>query len=286
MRRIAIVYLSRDRRIISNRRLLVRIRHSFAATCSLVWATLACSSTEPLPAPASWQSFAGNNVTVEYQVPDAARSAGLHTDAIVGRASVEAFFQRELGAPITVRVYPDRQSLVAYWRSAWNQPSLEPECWMIASADDRLAVILAPRLWSTAACGHNGSDAEHVRRVVAHEIVHILHRRANGAPGFVAPNLWWFVEGAAVLGSGQLDAAARSRVRALVTDYSPATPQSALSGPSGYDVVGSMAHYIDQRYGRASLADLLTARNEGELFERLGTSSAQFLADWRAFVLQ
>jgi hypothetical protein len=183
-------------------------------------------------------------------------------------------------------VYPDRPSLTAYWRSAWNQPNFEPECWLIASADDRLAVILAPRLWSTAACGHNGSDAEHVRRIIAHEIVHILHRRQNGAPAFVAANLGWFVEGAAVLGSGQLDAAARSRVRALVMTYSPATPQSALTGPSGYDVVGSMAHYIDQRYGRASLADLLTARSESELLERLGTSRAQFLEDWRAFVLQ
>ena len=227
-------------------------------------------------------------MTVEYQSLDGALTADLHAHVIAGRASVEAFFQRPLDGPITLRMYPDRPSLTAHWRSAWNQPGLQPECWMIASANDQLVVMLTPRVWSTAACGHDGDDAQHVGRVIAHEIAHVLHRRANTAPGFVGENdLWWFVEGAAVLASGQLDARARSRVRALVIEgYSPATPQSALNGPNGYDVVGSMVAFIDARAGRAGLSALLAAATETELLERLAMSRSQFLGAWREFVLR
>src|SRR5688572_1483154 len=199
-----------------------------------------------------WRSLTGGSVTIEYQSLDGALTADLHAHALSGRSSVEAFFGSPLNGAITLRVYPDRASLTTHWRSAWNQPDLQPECWMIASANDQLVVILTPRVWSSAACGHEGGNAQHVSRVIAHEIAHVLHRRVNTAPGFVGENdLWWFVEGVAVLASGQLDPAARSRVRALVlAGYSPTTPQGALNGSNGYDVVGSMVAFIDSHAGR------------------------------------
>jgi hypothetical protein len=235
----------------------------------------------------SWRSVQDAGITVDYKAVDAAYAPEILGHALSARTSVEFFFQRSLTGPVTVRVFPDRSSLTAYWRVAWNQPDLDPQCWMIASADNQVAVLLAPRVWSNAACGHNGANTEYVKRIVAHEIVHVLHRRVNPSPAFVGQNdLWWFVEGVAVLGSGQLDNAARSQVRAqLINGYTPSTPQSALTAQNGYNLVGSMAHYIDSRYGRDVLSDLLRAGSESELLERLGASRAQFLQSWREFVI-
>ncbi|HVF38759.1 MAG TPA: hypothetical protein VM939_02590 [Gemmatimonadaceae bacterium] len=245
----------------------------------------ACSSSSPPPTGIddTWQTLRNGSITVEYQGEDASVASTLLSQASSGSTSVERFFQRQLSGPITVRAYPDRASLTEYWKVEWNQPNLVPECWMIASANSNVVAMLTPRLWSSASCGHDGANQPYVSRIVTHEIVHILHRRINGAPAFVGPNdLWWFVEGLAVFASGQLDNAARTRVRNLITSGSlPASPQEALNGPSGYDVVGSMVGFIDATYGRAVLTGLLTARTEAELLARLSTTRSAFLESWR-----
>lgn len=235
-----------------------------------------------------WQRQQDAGVSVEFRTDDAALSSAILDRAVYGKSAVEAFFGRPLQTPFVARIYPDRESLSSYWRSEWNQPNLQVQCWMIASANRDMLVVLSPRVWATQACGHDAASSSYVRAVVTHEIVHILHRRANPSATFVGQHdLWWFVEGAAVYASGQYDEATKARVRSLLANgYSPQTPQAAFEGSGGYDAAGSMAHYIDDRFGRATLSLILEAVTEADLFARLGTPRNEFLQNWREYVLQ
>ena len=63
--------------------------------------------------------------------------------------------------------------------------------------------ILSPAVWSTQACGHDGTNANHVANVVAHELVHVLHGQRNSSFFSIAASTPWILEGLAAFASGQ-----------------------------------------------------------------------------------
>jgi hypothetical protein len=202
-----------------------------------------------------------------------------------GRTAAAAFLGESFTNGFTVRVYPDRASLTEYWRTVRNQPSLVPECWMIASATRSVAVSLSPRVWATAACGHNGTDAAYVRRIISHEIVHVLHGQLNPLPevNSVAA-LKWFTEGLAYHAAGQLDDAGRAQLRALIVGgYAPTSLESVLSGQGGYGAVASIVAYIDTTFGRTATRRLVRATSTAEALSTLGVTEAALLKGWREF---
>jgi hypothetical protein len=182
-----------------------------------------------------------------------------------------------------MRVYPDRASLTEYWRSAWSQPALVPECWMIASATRSIAVALSPRVWAQSACGHNASDASYVRRIISHEIVHVLHGQLNPLPEVNSvASLKWLTEGLAFYAAGQLDDAGRAQLRALIAaGYAPTSLESILTGQGGYGAAASIMAYIDRRFGRATVRSLTRAGSTAEALTMLGVSEAALLQGWR-----
>ena len=94
----------------------------------------------------------------------------------------------------------------------------------------------------------------------------------------------WFVEGLAVLVSGQLDAGHAGDPRAAIAaNAAPVALASAWSGRYRYGVSGSMVRYIDVTYGRRTLNALLPATSNQQILDRLHLSEAEFLNHWRAW---
>jgi len=193
--------------------------------------------------------------------------------------------ERELGGTFgrafAIELFATRDSLTAFWRTTWQQPSLVPACWMIGSATADMIALLAPRIWLTAACGQDPTNATYVRRIVAHETTHVLHRRLNGAPASVRMDqLSWFAEGLAVAVSGQLDAAARDRVRNMQLGGRLPTRTADLL-QSGYDAAGSLVAFIRGRWP-AQQSSLLRATTQRELLSVLGIDETTLMREWAA----
>src|SRR5262245_38181116 len=90
-----------------------------------------------------------------------------------GQQKVERFFGEPFRKPFQVEVFPDRAAFDNYFRKRWKVP--KTESWMVASGvADRLA-ILSPRVWKTQAAEHDPADTNHIRDLLAHELVHVYH---------------------------------------------------------------------------------------------------------------
>jgi hypothetical protein len=268
----------------------MRVTHALSALACL--AAAACGggspgapTTPPLatPGPAPLELRAGG-VRVEYQPADAAWAPIVHAEGIAGREIALAFFGEPLSGELRIDVFPDRAALTAHWRRLWQNAAFQSECWMIASGDAGGVALLSPGAWARDACGHDGQDAVHRSRITFHEVAHVHHAQHNPAWGVTASAMGWLVEGLAVHVSGQLDDAARSRVRSqTAAGRSPTRLSEVL--PAGYDSAGSLVAWIDGRHGRATLLDLLDETQEAAVLRRLETSEPQMLAAWRADVL-
>ena len=208
-----------------------------------------------------------------------ARAVVRYADEVAPR--IERELGGTFGRAFAIELFATRDSLTAFWRTTWQQPSLVPECWMIGSATADMIALLAPRIWSTAACGQDPANATYVRRIVAHEATHVLHRRLNGAgaPASVRTDeLSWFAEGLAVAVSGQLDAAARDRVRNMqLSGRLPARTADLLQ--SGYDAAGSLVAFIRGRWP-AQQSALLRATTQRELLSVLGIDETTLMREW------
>ena len=156
---------------------------------------------------------------------------------------------------------------------------------MVGGAENEGVVLVSPRLW-TPDCDHDPADSQHVRDLVVHELVHVFHMQHNPSSEFEgADEIGWFVEGLATYASGQFEHGHADR--ALEAVESGAVPErlaEAWSGPYRYGVSGSLVAYVDDRIGRAGLAELLGATTQAEILDRLGMTEPELLAAWAAWV--
>jgi hypothetical protein len=242
-------------------------------------AACACGAdTMRATGPGEVSKIEGAYVDVRFVAADSALASRMAVYADDEAPRIEAELGGVFGRRFTIEMFPDRQSLTTYWRVAWRQPQLVPECWMIASAGADTISLLTPRVWATSSCGPNASDETAVRRIVAHEGTHVLHRRLNGRAAFVSQDAWWFVEGLAVVVSGQLDDAARSRVRALAgAGRLPTRLADVL--PAGYDVAGSLTSFVRDRWPPTA-APIVRTADSNELLETLGVDEPTLLREW------
>jgi hypothetical protein len=238
----------------------------------------------PTPLPDTAQQLEGGGVTVRYQPADAAWAPTLHADGVAGREDAARFFGAEVMGSVRVEVLPDRTALTAHWRRIWSSPGLQTECWMIAAGDAGGISILSPGAWARDACGHDATNAIHRSRVMSHEVVHVHHARNNPSWVSTSQGMAWFIEGLAVLASGQLDDERRAFVREQTAAGQGPTRLSDVL-PRGYDFAGSLVASIDRRYGRAALGALLGETRQDLLLQRLAVSEAELIAEWRAQVL-
>jgi hypothetical protein len=96
-------------------------------------------------------------------------------------------------------------------------------------------------------------------------------------------DLGWFVEGVAVLASGQLDVEHRDDARqAIAAGRAPTRLADAWSGRWRYGVSGSLTEYVDRTSGRRAIIAMLTDTTNAGVLGRLGVAEAELLNRWRA----
>lgn len=247
-------------------------------------AALACSAPFGHAAePASATTKVGAEIRSLSGPSDDATLAALR----VGVGQVRSFFGRDFPHPFGVRFHGHRAELDLQWEQDWKMPDFKSECWMVASGTGEVLDILSPTVWSGEACEHDARDLVALQRLVTHELTHVFHGQMNPSSDFAeVEGLDWFVEGLAVLVSGQLTEQRLADVRSAVAkDTTPAQLNDFWKGKLRYGLSGSVVAWLDSRYGRPTLLQLLSARSQPELLQRLGLTQAQLLQDWRHSIL-
>lgn len=242
----------------------MKYSRNFAKTffCLLI---LASAFSVKAAADEKWASFKKNGVTFEYRKKDKEQAQKIAGYVEAGSKTIENFFGEKFSNNFTVRIYPDRKTLTEFWLKDWNEPALEPQCWMVASGTSKMLTILSPGVWSTEACEHNAADEEDTQLLITHEMVHVFHAQMNPKPNFEGMDaVAWFVEGLAVYASGQLESEKLARPReAVERDRAPSQLENAWSGKYRYGVAGSIIKFIDKKYGRQILLKMLKGTTEG-----------------------
>jgi hypothetical protein len=252
-------------------------------TIALV-ATAGCNEpTSSVPAD-EWLTVTTGGLTIRAVRADSGLVRFVSEAIRNGERLAITFFTAAPLQPYSISIYPDRTSLTDHWRVAWQFPSFQPECWLIAAAWATELDLLSPRVWRRDACGHDADNLTHVRNVLAHEVVHVLHgqlgQHANLSSLLTAQ---WFTEGLATYISGMLDVDYAGAVQArLAAGFAPRTFADVWNDRDNYPLSGSIVRYIDRRYGRTALRDLLSARSTSTILTRLGVGEAELLAAWRA----
>jgi hypothetical protein len=247
----------------------------------------AAAQEAPLQNGEAWQTLPGEGVTVEFREQDREQAKRLVTLLAKGHRTITDFFHRSFPQRFTVRIYPDRAALTAYWRTAWGIPDLQPERWMVASGTATMLTLLSPAVWKTEAEEHDPADTTHVQRLLTHEMVHVFHAQNNPHPDFDGMDaVAWFVEGLAVFVSGQLaEKNLATAKEAIAQGKEPRELSRAWSGRYRYGVSGSIVEYIAAAYGRKKLDAMLKGTSQAELLKTVGLTEQQLLEQWRAYVL-
>ncbi len=209
----------------------------------------------------------------------------IKSDLESSRQEIEKFFAAPFKDQIVAEVLPSRKALDEFVKKVWSAPPTEK--WMVAAGVADVLVVLSPRVWATESVEHDSKDPAHRKGILAHELVHVFHGQHNVNREFDGmDDLGWFVEGLATYVSGQLEREhKRDAEDAIKAGKAPASLKEAWTGRYRYGVCGSMIRYIDKRYGRNMLWQLLKVTKPDEALSRLSTTENSFLIAWREFVM-
>jgi hypothetical protein len=249
-----------------------------AWTCALVaglWAA-------PVPAEQAWSMLALRGAQVHYTAGDAALAPAVGEDVQSGMQRIEVFFGHPFRASFEVFMFPGREHLDAQWQEAWGAPEFKSECWMVASGVAQRLDLLSPNAWGAEACEHNATDRRATAQLITHELVHVYHGQHNPVPDFTGmDDLAWLIEGVATYASGQLDEGRMTRVRQLVAKgEAPKSLSGFWSGRDKYGLAGSLARYVDGRFGRARLFESLNETSQEAVLAKLGVTERQLIEAW------
>lgn len=204
-----------------------------------------------------------------------------------GLKKVEKFFNGHYKNKFEVFIYPNRKSLDSAWRNDWNIPGFKSECWMVASGISKKIDILSPKRWDTESCEHKYGQKEQTQELITHELVHVFHGQLNVSPDFDdVKNIDWFIEGLATYASGQCDS---NRIMEVIKGINsktiPQTIDQFWTGKLKYGLSGTMVMYIDKKYGRIKLKELLNYNEKLKILQAIGITEINLLSGWKEYML-
>jgi hypothetical protein len=217
-------------------------------------------------------------------MPDKQELALLLESLESGRQRIELFFGKPFNKSFEVEVFPDRSAFDQYFSRRWKVS--KTQSWMVASGVSDKLTILSSKVWKTQASEHKPDDENHYRELIAHEMVHVYHGQRNPTGDFEdMDDLGWLVEGMAVYVSGQLEKSHENAARdAVRLGKVPKSLAQAWSGKYRYGVCGSMVQWIDRKWGRAKLIELLMVTQQEDALKILACSEREFLINWEQSV--
>jgi hypothetical protein len=260
---------------------------SLCENCAAIISIALLPRTVPLPAIAvsdslRWETVQMPGIRIDFSDIDRPVLPLVRRDIEQSYREIERFFARSFPRAFNVRIFPDRSSLSAYWRAAWQAPDFQPECWMVASGTGSMLSLLSPQVWTSQACEHDTRDAVASYQIILHELVHVFHGQYNPHAELDSlDDIGWFVEGVATYASGQLERAHARRVEeAVAKGVLPHALKDIWTGPYRYGLSGSLVRFIDITYGRGKIVAMLGCTSEKDLLGLLETTEDELLSRW------
>jgi hypothetical protein len=203
-----------------------------------------------------------------------------------GVKAAKKFFSSPYKNSFQIYVHPSRATLDSTWQKELGMPDFKSECWMVASGVATKMDIISPEKWVSQACEHNYSDKQKTQQLITHEMIHVLHGQHNVSGDFSdVDKIDWFVEGLATYASGQCDEERMKQIQTMVADdKAPSSLDSFWTGKFKYGLAGSMVMYVDRKYGRKKLIELLKFNKNQDLLTTLSVTEDQLITDWKNFV--
>lgn len=205
-----------------------------------------------------------------------------------GIEQVKSFFGKPFSYNFSIVIHPSRASLDSTWSALWHEPNFKSACWMVASGIADRVDMLSPAKWDKESCEHSYLDHLATQQLITHELFHVYHGQLNKSHDFSnTDNIDWLVEGLATYGSGQLLPAKKQQIKELISkNQVPDKLSGFWMGPNKYALAGSMAWFIDSKYGRNTLYSILSFNTVTEVLQTLGTTEEILINDWRNFMLR
>lgn len=234
----------------------------------------------------NWISENRKKYTITYTLTDKSNIKEYKKLINNGIKHVETFFNTSYYQKFNVVIHPNRQSLDSTWQKDWNMPEFKSECWMVASGVASKLDMISPKLWDKQSCEHTYSETKKTQQLITHELVHVYHGQINISPDFNnVEGIDWFIEGLATYASGQCDTSRIAEVKKAISENKiPKSIDNFWSGKFKYGLSGSVVMYIDKKYGREKLKELLPINNKLELFSILKITETDLLNEWRKYI--
>lgn len=231
----------------------------------------------------AWATINKKEYTVHYTDKDKGFTDSIASYLQTGIDHVSKFYGHSFLQKFDVYVFPDRNELNKQWQKDWGDPGFQSECWMVASGVAHRLDILSPAVWKNETCDHNANDPVEVRQIIWHELTHVFHGQYNPDHTFShIENLDWLAEGIATYVSGQLDDRRLQRVKQLVPENkTPSTLDDFWKGREKYGLSGSIVAFIDKKFGREKLFELLTLISKQDVLKSLSLTEDELLKEWK-----
>lgn len=202
-----------------------------------------------------------------------------------GIKEIEGFFGEPFLQKFKVFIHPSRNSLDSTWSMDWKSPGFKSECWMVASGIATRIDLIAPHSWDSTSCEHKFQDSIATQQLITHELVHVYHGQRNPSGDFSeTDHLDWLVEGMATWASGQLN---NERIREvkenILKGNTPPSLDLFWTGKAKYGLSGSMLMYIDKKWGRSKIKEILKYQSLRQVLESLAVSESQLIEGWSSF---
>jgi len=234
-----------------------------------------------------WLSFSQKSYAIHYTGKDSANLQAYVNLINNGIRTVSNFFSDTFHQKPAVFIYYTRTELDAQWQKDWQMPGFKSECWMVASGVAAKLDMISPVQWKKEACEHDFNDITGTQQLITHELVHVYHGQLNASPDFSdVSGIDWFVEGLATYASGQCDGKRLAEVKLAVAENSfPKTLDGFWTGKLKYGMSGSLVMFIDKKYGRQQLIQLLPFNRKQQILDALSVTEEQLLSDWKNYML-
>lgn len=234
----------------------------------------------------NWTSEKEKKYTIIYTSTDKSNIKEYKRFINNGIRHVETFFNTSYHEKFNVVIHPNRQSLDSTWQKDWNLPEFKSECWMVSSGVASKLDMISPKLWDKQSCEHIYSETKRTQQLITHELVHVYHGQINISPDFSnVEGIDWFIEGIATYASGQCDTLRIVEVKKAISENKiPKSLDNFWSGKIKYGLSGSVVMYIDKKYGREKLKELLPTNNKKKLLSTLKITETELLNEWQKYI--